>query len=341
MDPNLALRLESMERARDSAELTNMELQTALSQLETAAGTDRLTGAWNRRRFDEGASGLMALSNRRRDPLPLILFDLDHFKRVNDTYGHNAGDLVLVQMVQVVRALLRASDFITRWGGEEFVILAPGTHLSGAAALAGKIREAVESTVFPGVGQVTISMGVTAYRPGETLEEWVQRADQALYRAKAGGRNQVATIEESGTQAFPEGSSCSLLELHWDQGLECGHAAIDAQHRVLFEMMNALLATINTFPDSAEVELRLQLLQAHIAQHFHDEESYLGQVGYPRLAIHAEAHKQLLEKAGRFRDDLREGRLDLGKVLGFLAIDVVRDHLRLMDRDFFPYFQRP
>lgn len=339
LDPTINTRLEAMARAREAAELANTELQKALLELEMAAGTDRLTGAWNRRRFEEGAAAMMALANRKRDPLPLILFDLDHFKRVNDTYGHDIGDQVLVKTVEVVRGQLRASDTLTRWGGEEFLILAPGTYLSGGTALAEKIRNAVASATFPEVGSITISLGVAEYRPGEALGEWVKRADQALYRAKEGGRNRVVTLgdpvvpQPQGRESFP------MLELRWDRSLECGDITLDAQHRELFDLINALLASIASFPDSTEVGLRLQVFQAHVAQHFHDEEALLERVGYPRLPQHQLSHKMLINKISTLRNDLREGRLDLSQVLGFLAVGVIRDHLVLEDKDFFPYLK--
>lgn len=336
VDPALLERLDALERARAATERANAELQKAMVELEMAAGTDRLTGAWNRRRFEEGAAAMMALANRKRDPLPLLLFDLDHFKRINDTYGHDIGDQVLVQVVQTVRSELRASDALTRWGGEEFLILAPGTYLSGATALGEKVRAAVAATLFPEVGQVTISVGVAEYRPGEPLLEWVRRVDQALYRAKDEGRNRVVTLGDPVVPLPSAKGSLPLLELRWDRSLESGHALIDAQHRELFDMINALLASIAIFPDSTEVGLRLQVFQAHVVQHFHDEEAVLAQIGYPRLAVHAERHRQINEQANTLRKDLREGRLELSQVLGFLAVEVVRDHLVLEDRDFFP-----
>jgi len=334
-------RLEALERARDAAEHAHEELQRALTELEMAAGTDRLTGAWNRRRFEEGAALMMALAIRKRDPLPLLLFDLDHFKRINDTYGHSIGDKVLIQVVQLVRAQLRASDSLTRWGGDEFLVMAPGATFAGAIALADKIREAVATASFPGTGQVTISIGVTEYRPGESLAEWTQRADQALYQAKEEGRDRVVTRGGAVVPGIADEGGQPLLELHWEPSLESGNPTIDAQHRELFEMTNALLASIATSLDATEVGLRLQVLLAHIAQHFHDEEVILRRVGYPRAALHAERHRQLCEAAGRIRGDLQEGRMALGQVLGFLAIEVVRDHMMQEDRDFHPYLQHP
>jgi len=337
MDPVLARRMEAMERARDSAELANTELRAALNELESVAGTDRLTGAWNRRRFEEGAATLMALATRSRDPLSLVMFDLDHFKRVNDAFGHATGDQVLAGVSAVVRDQLRASDFLARWGGEEFVILAPGTGILGAHALAEKIREAVEAAVFPKVHQVTLSLGVAEYLAGEFLDTWVQRADQAMYRAKNSGRNQSVVIHDA---ILPVSSvSPSLLELNWDPRFACGQVMIDAQHRKLFDLANGLLPFLSEGVMGEDFKLRLHVLLAHVAQHFHDEEILLGKVGYEHLAEHARAHRSLMQRAKALQVSVESSQVQRSELLGFLALDLIQGHLLTEDRDFFPLFE--
>jgi diguanylate cyclase (GGDEF)-like protein len=105
------------------------------------------------------------------------MFDLDHFKRVNDTFGHGAGDVVLAGTAQAVRQHLRLSDALIRWGGEEFLVMAPATRLEGALGLAEKLRAAMAAIDFPTVGQVTMSLGVSEYALGEGLDEWIERTD--------------------------------------------------------------------------------------------------------------------------------------------------------------------
>ena len=203
----LSARLRELSEARQSSELANQSLQRALDQLEQVASTDRLTGAWNRRRFEEAVLPEIALAHRRRDPLSLLMFDLDHFKRVNDTFGHGAGDAVLAGTAQTVRMHLRASDSLVRWGGEEFLVMTPATRLEGAMGLAEKLRAAVEAVDFPDVGHVTMSLGVSEYAIGEGLEEWIERTDQALYRAKAEGRNR-ARPPSSPAESPPRSAPC-------------------------------------------------------------------------------------------------------------------------------------
>ena len=121
----------------------------------------------------------------------LIMLDIDHFKQVNDTCGHAVGDQVLRQLAQIMRDNTRLSDCPGRWGGEEFLIICPNTDLEGAHRLAENLRHRIERVKFPCIGHRTCSFGVTVIRPGEQKHEFLKRADDALYRAKANGRNQV------------------------------------------------------------------------------------------------------------------------------------------------------
>lgn len=155
------------------------------------ATTDPLTGAHNRARFDERLAEELEHVNRHKNPLSLMLLDIDKFKPINDTYGHQAGDRVLIELTRLIKGQLRSIDLFARWGGEEFAILAPNTADSGAHCLAEKVRFAVEQHDFAQVGQVTISLGIAQYRSGESAGQLLRRADTALYQAKEQGRNRV------------------------------------------------------------------------------------------------------------------------------------------------------
>ena len=126
-----------------------------------------------------------------------MLIDIDYFKRVNDTYGHETGDMVLQRVAALLQSAVRVTDFVARLGGEEFLLILPATELAGALVIGEKVRAAVAENVLPVVGQVTISIGVAPAQASDTNEDQAVRiADQCLYRAKAQGRNQVV-----GTQA--------------------------------------------------------------------------------------------------------------------------------------------
>jgi diguanylate cyclase (GGDEF)-like protein len=168
------------------------DLQLATSQIERMAQTDSLTGALNRRGLEILGRAALRRSYAQSAPAALIMFDLDWFKRVNDTLGHAAGDELLRDMAVLCRKSLRSEDVFARYGGEEFVVVAPCTDAREARLLAERIRQAVEDALFPVTGgkRVTASFGVASAR-GATLAELLQDADEALYTAKQSGRNQV------------------------------------------------------------------------------------------------------------------------------------------------------
>ncbi|HEY0288917.1 MAG TPA: sensor domain-containing diguanylate cyclase [Pseudomonas sp.] len=176
--------------------LLNRVLRRFQVRLEAQATLDSLTGLPNRRGFNYLA--LRAIQDARRDQTPLsaMLLDLDHFKRLNDTHGHLAGDEVLSGFADDIRRCLRETDIICRWGGEEFIILLKGTNNAGARRVAEKIRLLAEqhTYVFSGTAlQVTVSLGLTELSAADTLQSLIARADQALYSAKQSGRNRVCT----------------------------------------------------------------------------------------------------------------------------------------------------
>ena len=161
-------------------------------KLRQLAITDPLTGAFNRRYLLQVMEREISRVQRYARPLSLIMFDIDHFKRVNDTFGHEQGDAVLKGIAALVRERLRGSDLFVRWGGEEFMILATETALPQAIALAQTLRMALHQSPFPGIGPITASFGVAEYRPEETLDQWLKRVDDLVYQVKREGRNHVS-----------------------------------------------------------------------------------------------------------------------------------------------------
>lgn len=168
------------------------ELERANEELSRLALVDPLTLLLNRRGFDEQSRLLIAHARRSQQPLSLVTIDVDHFKRVNDSFGHEAGDQALKVIADTMRRRLRASDVLGRLGGEEFMALLPDTDAEHALALANELRELVAGTPIAEVGQITISCGFTLLDPAhDDMVSALRRADQALYRAKAQGRNRV------------------------------------------------------------------------------------------------------------------------------------------------------
>lgn len=163
-------------------------------KIKHMATMDQLTGIYNRHKFEELFRLESERSRRFSQPLSLILIDIDHFKLVNDTFGHDIGDEVLKHLAKVVQDTIRKIDIFARWGGEEFLVLSPGTDLENIKILAEKLRIAVENAQFPKVNHITISLGISTFNPEDTFVELFKRVDQGLYYAKELGRNQVGVI---------------------------------------------------------------------------------------------------------------------------------------------------
>lgn len=160
-------------------------------EAERKAVTDKLTGLFNRTIIDNLVEIEYERSKRTGKPISIILFDIDHFKKINDTYGHDKGDYVLKTIAQISKKTLRKSDYIIRWGGEEFLIILPETDLKGAINVAEKIRTNVENFYFKDIGRVTVSLGVAQIKTNENIDSAIKRGDEALYLAKNKGRNRV------------------------------------------------------------------------------------------------------------------------------------------------------
>ena len=169
-------------------------------ELLRLAATDPLTGAFNRREFTSLAERDALRAQRYNRPLSILMFDLDHFKRLNDTYGHAAGDKALQRFTTLCCNALRTVDVFGRWGGEEFVALLPETDAEGAAVIAERLRKMVSESAFEFGGHkigFTVSIGVAQYRDNETsVEGPLARADQAIYDAKKAGRNRIAVYRD-------------------------------------------------------------------------------------------------------------------------------------------------
>ncbi|MBS1208213.1 MAG: hypothetical protein H6R19_611 [Proteobacteria bacterium] len=168
-------------------------------RLESMANTDVLTGLMNRQAFEITENQVIAAYQRNGQPVSAILLDLDLFKTINDTHGHQSGDTVLRELAQILRDAVRASDLVSRWGGEEFLVLLPNCELQQAKLIAEKLRATIEAHHFEFAstnGNITASLGVAQYQPGETRDSFFARADQALYAAKHAGRNQVISAAD-------------------------------------------------------------------------------------------------------------------------------------------------
>ncbi len=181
-------------KLEEKVEKRTQELEQSNEELKKLSWTDPLTQLLNRRSCEERFKNEIARFERTKEPFCIILGDLDHFKSINDTYGHNTGDYVLVEVANILKKNSRKTDMVFRWGGEEFLFLLTGTEIEGGIITGEKIRTKIEEKVFMHEQQtlpVTMSLGISVYKKGQVMEDCVKEADKNLYSAKQAGRNRL------------------------------------------------------------------------------------------------------------------------------------------------------
>ena len=189
---NLNVDLENLVKQRtEELEITNNELTKEKLILQGLSSRDSLTGLFNRFKLEEAFEYEQKQSNRYETDLSIIMIDIDDFKSVNDTYGHNIGDVFLKEIAEILKTSFRDVDTVGRWGGEEFLILLPKTNLEDSKQIAEKVRKEIELHKFTEIGNKTASFGVATHSNNESLSSLLNRADKALYAAKENGRNRV------------------------------------------------------------------------------------------------------------------------------------------------------
>jgi diguanylate cyclase len=193
----MAARSKEVEQSLATSNAEIADLRDQIAVISNEALTDALTGLRNRKAFDEALSERTGEAIATGEPLALLMLDIDHFKKFNDTYGHPLGDEVIRLVGGCLTACTKGRDIACRYGGEEFAVILPATDLRGAVTVAEQIRATVAGKKITrkrtneSLGTVTLSIGAAQWCPSEPLDEWVQRADEALYAAKQGGRNRV------------------------------------------------------------------------------------------------------------------------------------------------------
>lgn len=190
LSDNLSLDALVKERTEE-LNFINKKLQEQIQEVEYNASHDRLTGLYNRREFESIFEKEMHRAKRYGYTLSVVLFDIDDFKKINDTYGHKIGDEVLISISILVQKIIRDSDIIARWGGEEFIIIFPESDLENTKEKAEMIRKTIDDEIFPKNLHVTCSFGVTTYLKEDTSDSLFIRCDDALYQAKNKGKNNV------------------------------------------------------------------------------------------------------------------------------------------------------
>lgn len=320
------------------------EISALQLKLSEQAVRDPLTGLYNRRYLDNTLERELARCKREGQSLSLVMIDIDLFKKINDTYGHQAGDEVLRRLGQTLGTTARAGDIACRYGGEEFLLVMPTMPLSKARQRAEDLRVAFGAMIVPFGSfrfQATLSVGVAVYPGhGNSVDELIRCADAALYQAKQNGRNQVCMAPDPIMQAALEDPPATqLVQIVWHHAYDSGNVVIDDQHRALFNQVNLLFSAFLGQRPAGEVSALLDRLVNDIVEHFRDEEVLIAAAAYPDVAGHIAIHAGLIEEMMQLVDRFYAGNAVLGEVFRFLAHEVVVRHMLGEDRAFFPYLE--
>lgn len=335
--------------SRDISERMQME-----AQVRQMAFHDSLTSLPNRRLLYDRLSQALAASRRSGLFGGLLFIDLDNFKPLNDTFGHEVGDLLLIEVARRLNACVREMDTVARYGGDEFVVIIGELEAdrdestARASLVAEKIRNALAETYRLVVTQdrsgdemleyhCTASIGLTVFSGDEASREDILKwADAAMYQAKVKGNNSVQ-ISTSMSGGSPPGGSLasSFIHLVWHSAYECGNAVIDEQHRSLFNDANRILSAMLSERPVNELAELIDQLMGDVVRHFKDEEVIIATAGYQGTAEHRIIHHQLLDRALTLVGRFHAGMLGIGELFQFLGYDLVAQHMLSADRDFF------
>ncbi len=302
-------------------------------ELQNMIIRDELTGAYNRHFIDRQMEREIQKADQYRIPMAMFLFDLDHFKKINDTWGHPIGDEILQQAAHVAMGFLRSTDYLIRMGGEEFVMLIHHTTMAKAVELAENTRVAISEIRHPLVGRFTATFGVVMRHPGESFTDMYGRVDNAMYEGKKAGRNRVVYHDPIEEDSHPF--------LEWHEEWNSGEATIDFQHEQFLEIAKQIAYILSTKGDEERAYALVQTLLTRVEEHFSYEEDVLRDMGYPEADFreHAEKHQQMLQFAKDKESDYLNGRLDLSVFLNFIVDEVITTHFMEQDLKYFPFFE--
>lgn len=312
----------------------NKELAEARQKAEKLSLYDTLSGLYNRRGIEPMITYEMNRKKRFGSPVSLLIVDIDHFKDVNDTYGHDIGDIVLKQIAHTLQTNRRSTDIPARWGGEEFITLLSDTKESQAIMIAERLRTACSNLVFNECRSVTVSVGVAEFQNDETFESWFKRADSALYTAKTTGRNKTAAASgmDIATAEKQSGNELLLLNLTWKDDYQIGVKSIDQQHQNLFIILNKLINSIINNDQKEKIDAILKQLETDSKRHFTDEENYLEKKSCPIIERHKKEHIRLINQLHINAEAFEDKSISAYEFISFLCCDLISKHILEEDK---------
>lgn len=307
-------------------------------ELKDISRTDPLTGIMNRRALVSIIESDIHRNLRSGQTSCLILFDIDHFKHINDSYGHDMGDKALIAICKSVQVKIRNIDFFARWGGEEFLILASGTSLYNAGHLGEKIRKTVEDLEYENGMKTTVSVGIAEFTNNEVMEDWFKRVDEALYKAKEAGRNNV---KMDNFLSEPGGSIQNpFSQVSWRPEYSSGNIIIDSEHRELFTRVTGLINRVLADESDMTILQDLEQIIKDTSAHFEHEEDVLKKTDYPLCREHMEVHTQLIHKAENILGLYMKGHVNMTAVLSYFIFDLIAKHVLEYDVGYFKYLNK-
>ncbi len=299
-------------------------------ELEKKYVRDHFTNIYTREYFNLRVQEEFHQAERHKYPISMIYFDLDHFKNVNDTYGHSAGDNVLLEVVEAVKGVIRTEDVFSRWGGDEFILLLPHTDLKGVEYLAERIRSQIETLPICLNYDVTASVGCAQWQCCEYQESWFSRTDKALYASKNTGRNRVTVNDHKTDKSV-------LVKVSWNNAWNSSNAVIDKEHRRLLDRCNAIIENSLKKSHYNETLREIEAFLIEIEDHFDHEIAIIRNYGYPEVDKHERIHAEIVEETQNIYQRAVREEISSIELFKFLLTTVIQNHVQEEDRKYFRY----
>lgn len=302
-------------------------------ELENKYIHDRFTGIYTREYFNMRVHEAFSETLRHGEKLSLIYFDLDHFKEVNDTFGHARGDKILLALVDRVNNIIREEDIFARWGGDEFIILLPKTDLEGSRLLSERIKNTIEQDDFFITHGVTTSVGCSEWVFNEYLESWFKRTDSALYTSKNTGRNKVTQSDHTKEKQI-------VRKIDWNEDWNTGNSIIDSEHKALLIRSNEIIQGSLKEETFEETIRNISIMISEVKQHFNHEIDILKSVHYKDFLEHEHIHLKLLERLNYIYHKASHQHIETSELFAFLMDVILEAHFLNEDKKYIPYLNK-
>lgn len=315
----------------------DQELKKNNERLFELATRDTLTNIYNRTYFMDAYKRKMAEALRTKESFSLLLLDIDHFKNINDEYGHLKGDYVLKETAALLSQNLRKSDVLCRWGGEEFLVLLNSADINKAAIVAQNMRTLVEQNKLQGVRSITASFGVIEYSLAVDAEKNFTLLDNSLYLAKSVGRNKI--ICNGNLQLFGKEP---ITQIEWSPFFKSGNAVIDNDHKVLIDFANELIKRYSSSGHSLNKVFLKHVILA-INAHFKREENIMKAVGYEKYEEYRALHREIIVMAIKEKDAVNSTEStekSMQAAIEYIVGNAIIGHIIKADFDFFPLLRQ-